>query len=394
MPSFSKVLSNTLSSIWESVSDVGRNLHFSFTVRNNAAKGLAQTNTDEMMVTIDATKGPFEVTSQNSTDTSWSALSWQTITWAVNNTVNLPGSSNVNIKLSVDGGLTFSTTLKANTPNDGSETIIVPNGITGKNCRILIEPTANIYFAINKEPFAIGYTTKSICETYNFSMPLPIPESNLYATSTTAVPTTTGIVSNVNVAVDFEHTYLSDVQLEIVNPQGNTVRLFEKVCGDTNGNLILNFDDVGGSILCRKQSLQTVNPYEPLIIFNETNPTGTWVFRARDRITGDIGKVNSASVTICTKEYTPINEVAVDLKEVLVYPNPTKGEFSVLFSSKFTSGVTILVHDLLGRKIYENNFPSTPLFNKTIQLSGVFAGIYLLKIIDSENITVKKITIN
>jgi hypothetical protein len=146
--------------------------------------------------------------------------------------------------------------------------------------------------------------------------------------------------------------------------------------------------------LCRKQSLQTVNPYEPLIIFNETNPTGTWVFRARDRITGDIGKVNSASVTICTKEYTPINEVAVDLKEVLVYPNPTKGEFSVLFSSKFTSGVTILVHDLLGRKIYENNFPSTPLFNKTIQLSGVLAGIYLLKIIDSEKITVKKITIN
>jgi hypothetical protein len=131
-----------------------------------------------------------------------------------------------------------------------------------------------------------------------------------------------------------------------------------------------------------------------LSLFNETNPAGTWMIRAIDRFKGDVGTVNSASVTICTKEYTPINAVAVDLKEVLVYPNPFKGEFSVLFSSKFTSGVSILVHDILGRKVYENNFPSAPLFNETIQLGGVQAGIYLLKIIDNDTVTIKKITIN
>jgi hypothetical protein len=35
--------------------------------------------------------------------------------------------------------------LASNTPNDGSEAIVVPN-VTAKNCRILIEPVGNIYY--------------------------------------------------------------------------------------------------------------------------------------------------------------------------------------------------------------------------------------------------------
>ncbi len=393
MPAQNKVLTNMLSSTWESVSDVARTLHFTLTVRDNAADGLAQTNTDAMVVTVDATKGPFEVTSQNTVDVSWKPLSLQTITWAVNNTSNLSGSANINIKLSVDGGLTFSTMLKANTPNDGSELIIVPNGITGKNCRILIEPTANIYYAINKEPFAIGYTTESTCATYTFATPFVIPESTSYTARTITVPATTATVSDVNVAFNFTHQYMSDVQIELVNPQGKTVKLFEKGCGDTNGSLVLNYDDLGGVISCGKQTLQTVAPFEPLHLFNELDPSGTWTLRIRDEFVGDVGTLNSASVTICTKTYTSMAPVAVDLSNVLVYPNPTKGDFCVLFSSKYTSGVTILVHDILGRKVYEKEFPSVSLFNETIQLNMIQAGIYLLTIVDGYNTTVKKLVI-
>ena len=393
MPAQNKVLTNMLSSTWESVSDVARTLHFTLTVRDNAADGLAQTNTDAMVVTVDATKGPFEVTSQNTVDVSWKPLSLQTITWAVNNTSNLPGSANINIKLSIDGGLTFSTMLKANTPNDGSELIIVPNGITGKNCRILIEPTANIYYAINKEPFAIGYTTESSCATYNFSTPFVIPESTSYTARTITVPATTATVSDVNVALNFTHQYMSDVQIELLNPQGKTVKLFEKGCGDTNGSLVLNYDDLGGAITCGKQTLQTVAPFDPLYLFNELNPSGTWTLRIRDEFVGDVGTLNSASVSICTKAYTAMAATTLDLSNVLVYPNPTKGDFCVLFSSQYTSGVTILVHDLLGRKVYEKDFPSATLFNETVQLGNIQAGIYLLTIIDGYNTTIKKLAI-
>ena len=207
------------------------------------------------------------------------------------------------------------------------------------------------------------------------------------------MPATTASVSDVNVALNFTHQYLSDVQIELVNPQGKTVQLFEKGCGDSNGSLSLNYDDLGGAISCNKNTLQTVAPFEPLNLFNEFNPSGTWNLRVRDEFVGDVGTLNSASVTICTKIYTSMTPTTVDFNNVLVYPNPTKGDFGVLFSSKFSSGVTISVHDIVGKKVYEKEFPSAPLFNETIQLNGIQSGIYFLTITDSYNTTVKKVVI-
>src|SRR5690606_7284824 len=115
------------------------------------------TQTDAMMVTVNGNAGPFALTSQNTAGISWIQGSTQNITWSVNNTTALAGSANVNIKLSLDNGETWPITLASNVPNDGSETITVPD-VASPYCRIWIEPTANIYYAINSTPFAIGYT--------------------------------------------------------------------------------------------------------------------------------------------------------------------------------------------------------------------------------------------
>ncbi len=391
MPEQNKVAANVLNSTWESVADIARTLHFTLTVRDNALNGLAQTNTDSMKLTVDADKGPFEVTTQNSTDLSWKPLSLQTINWMVNNTNQLPGSNNVNIKLSLDGGVTFPIFLKMNTPNDGSELIVVPNGISGKNCRILIEPTDNIYYAINKEPFAIGFTSETSCVTYDFVAPFSIPESTLYTSKSIIVPDTNSMVSDVNVSLSLTHAYLSDIQVEIVNPQGKKVELFERECGDTNGSLVLNYDDLGGVISCGKKTIQNIAPFESLSLFNEFNPSGTWTLRVRDEFVGDNGTVDAAAVTICSKKFTPIVPSQIDLSEVMIYPNPTQGDFVVLFSSKFSSGVTIIVHDVMGKKIYEKAFTSSPLFNESIHLDSLQAGVYFVTVIDSFTTTIKKI---
>lgn len=156
MPKLEYVLNGqlSLSTNWESISNVARTLNFTFTARDNHP-GAGQTKTDAMVVNVIANAGPFEVSSQDTTGISYASGSIQTVTWNVNNTNTLAGSSTVNILLSTDGGLTFPTTLVSGVPNNGNAQVTIP-GIAATACRIMIKPTANIYFAVNSASFAIS----------------------------------------------------------------------------------------------------------------------------------------------------------------------------------------------------------------------------------------------
>lgn len=188
LPEFSKVLAGRLSTAWESISSVSRTLKFTLTVRDNNPNG-SQTGTDEVNVTsklpysasVTPTSGPptsgptgagpFKVTSQNTAGITWNKGTSQTITWDVNNVTSLPGSANVNIKLSIDGGTSFPYTLASNVLNDGNEVITTPSIPTSaNNCRILIEPIGNVYYAVNSKGFAISSLSNEDFNLINFSL--------------------------------------------------------------------------------------------------------------------------------------------------------------------------------------------------------------------------------
>jgi subtilisin-like proprotein convertase family protein len=393
MPSFNAVLQNRLTTTWESVSSIARTLHFTLTARDNGVFGTAQTNTDEMIVNVSSTAGPFAITSQNTADLSWAQGSFQNITWSVNNTANLEGSSNVNIKLSTDGGLTFPVILAVNTPNDGSESILIPTSVVSStSCRILIEPTANIYYALNTKSFAIGYTSTTTCNSYNFGSSFSIPTSSTYTSRTITVPASTETVSNVSVDLNVTHARFSDLEIQIVSPSGTVVQLFNKGCSGTDSTLLLQYDDSGIELDCAKTTAQIVLPVDALAAFNGENPGGNWTLRVRDAVTGRFGTMNSASINICSQTFTLGVKKPDDVAFVL-YPNPNKGSFTVQFTTESKTGVQVFVHNVLGKRIYSNTFESTPNFKQDIQLSDAAAGMYFVTVIDGDQRTVKKIII-
>ncbi|UWY29081.1 M12 family metallo-peptidase [Flavobacterium sp. TR2] len=393
MPALSSVLNNQLTTTWESVSSIAKTMNFTLTGRDNAAEGKAQTNTDAMIVTVTAAAGPFAVTSQTEDNLGWAKGSVQTINWNVNNTNTLPGSSNVNIKLSLDGGTTFPIVLAANTPNDGSESIVVPSEIeVSTNCRLLIEPVGNIYYALNSKPFALGYTVSTSCASYSFGGGYSTGD-NVNVNKTVSVPASTGSVSDVNVSVNVTHARFSDLTMQIISPKGTTVTLFNKNCGSTNSTFALQFDDSGTALNCSTTTSQIVIPSTALSAFNGENPEGAWTFRVLDDTVGALGTINAASVNICAKTYTLGNK---DFENVafVAYPNPNKGTFTVQFDRDSISEIKVYVNDINGKYVYDRAFQGSGYFIQDIQLPDVPSGLYFVTVTDGNRKEVTKILVN
>ncbi|MDZ4823483.1 MAG: M12 family metallo-peptidase [Flavobacteriales bacterium] len=152
-PRISNLVNNTIV-LGEHMPTYDRSLNFRCTVRDNRAGGGA-VNDDNITFSVDNIGGPFVVTAPN-TAVTWPANSSQTATWSVANTTAAPIScANVDIWLSTDGGFTYPILVLANTPNDGTQIITVPNILTAQ-ARIKVKASGNIFFDISNTNFTIS----------------------------------------------------------------------------------------------------------------------------------------------------------------------------------------------------------------------------------------------
>jgi len=133
-----------------------RTLHFRLTVRdgNPGAGGIASADT---ALRLAPEAGPFLVTAPADAGTlaGGSALE---VAWDVAGTDVAPvNTTEVRISLSVDGGVSFPYVLAERTPNDGAETVTLPN-VAAKAARIKVEAVGNVFFDLSDVDFALRAT--------------------------------------------------------------------------------------------------------------------------------------------------------------------------------------------------------------------------------------------
>jgi hypothetical protein len=150
-PRKSNLVNNTIT-IGEHMPTYTRDLEFKCSVRDNVAGGGAF-NDDVVSFSVYGMAGPFVVTSPSGG--SIQGGSEVEVTWDVAGTDSYPiNVSNVEIAISTDGGYNFDTIILSSTPNDGSETVTIPN-ITSYQTRFRVKAVGSIWFDISNLNTAI-----------------------------------------------------------------------------------------------------------------------------------------------------------------------------------------------------------------------------------------------
>jgi subtilisin-like proprotein convertase family protein len=115
-------------------------------------------------------------------------------------------------------------------------------------------------------------------------------------------------VTDLNLSLNFDHTWLSDNVITLTSPNGTVFTLLDGVCG---GPFPINttFDDecTNTSTLCADLATATCfrPTFGPLSIFDGGTGNGAWTLSICDDAAGDVGTIISASLSISYVERAP-----------------------------------------------------------------------------------------
>jgi len=154
----------------ESLPVTSRTMNFRVTARDLHA-GVAGVATAATQIVTDAGIGPFIVT-QPSQGARWIGSAQETVFWDVAGTDGPPvNCASVRISLSVDEGASFPYLLAQSTPNDGSETVTVPQNQTA-DARVKVEAIENIFFNVSYPDFTLvpGCTDAGVSHPRGFEV--------------------------------------------------------------------------------------------------------------------------------------------------------------------------------------------------------------------------------
>lgn len=154
---------------------------------------------------------------------------------------------------------------------------------------VLGEPTEDQYTAT--------FTITSIVEFTNNTR-LAIPDRS--TVESTIVITENFTIADLNVSVNISHTYVGDLIITLIGPDGTSATLFNRRGGSGDDLQGTVFDDEA-TVMIRNGRAPFSGSYRPetaLSVFDGKTTKGTWKLRIRDAARYDIGTLNSWSLIV------------------------------------------------------------------------------------------------
>ena len=143
-----------------------------------------------------------------------------------------------------------------------------------------------------------------LCTTYNSTdVPKAISSSGTPSISSVLNIASSGTILDVNVLnLSGQHTWISDLDINLISPQGTAVQIANfNTCGSED-DFNLNLDDEGsGTWSCPPTGGGTYLPTNALSAFDGQDSAGNWTLRINDIYNNDGGSLDSWSLEICVQ---------------------------------------------------------------------------------------------
>lgn len=325
-----------------------RTIKFKLTVRDNRSGGggIATGGGDvaspgcslatPFSIDVKGGTGAFAITSPNGGE-NWLGGTPQTFNWNVASTNASPiNTANVNILMSTNGGLTYPTTVLANTPNDGTQVVTIPNIPTNTTVRYMIQAAGNVFFDISNANSTI---------TFNGALPV-----GLFDFTAKAV--------NGNVVLNWSTVFEQNNRGFEIQRSANNADAFFPI-GFVNGT---------GNGTSQQQYLFTDNNVQKNVHY---------FFRLKQI---DIDNRSS---------FSPVRSVKISdnkLTNITLAPNPVANKLFITLNQNNVPILLADVFDITGKLIMQNRFvnpyPSSVL---EINIPKLSSGVYLLRLTSGDD---------
>jgi subtilisin-like proprotein convertase family protein len=246
---------------------------------------------------------------------------------------------------------------------------------------------------------AFSFNT-TFCGNYPSSnVPVTIPTVVATVQSTLVIPSSESVtIESISVNLNMSHTWINDVIVTLVSPSGTQVRLLNRPCPSSGQyrNAVATFISSGLPLSCNLQPQNAVSgnvqPFDSFAPLLGQNSAGTWTLRVQDVVNQDGGAINAWSLNFCSQT-PPLDVVSHDVSSFAIYPNPSKGNFTIKLPEGFGDTMDVNVYDIRGRKVFHKTYSTASGLEQQVALQGAQAGVYLVEVSDGSSKATKRLII-
>lgn len=239
--------------------------------------------------------------------------------------------------------------------------------------------------------------TNSACVTLSNNTQYPIgPNANTVTQSVINNPQSFTI-SDVNVKVNLTHSYVADIDMKLIAPDGTEVILAQDLGGSGDNYTNTVFDDAAATSITTGTApfTGTYRPQQPLSVLNGKQALGNWTLHITDDAAGDGGNLLNWSVELCSD--APVlstNDNELNNANFLVY-EVNKGKFkATLKDTKMYRIADLQVYDMAGQMVLTKRMnKNASNFETEFDMSMAPKGAYIIKVSDGMQNFTKKILV-